>query len=147
MLFDKSRAGGFVLTPEGQRLLSYADAMETTVQSASDQFTSGAQTLSGHVRIGSTEGFGCFVLAPQLARFTDRHPDVSIDLLPVPHFVSLLNGKRTWPSRSSAPSAANTSIRSCATTGSDCTVHATIWSATSTSVPWPICGAMRSSTT
>ena len=89
VLFDKSRAGGFVLTPEGQRLLSYADAMETTVQSASDQFTSGAQTLSGHVRIGSTEGFGCFVLAPQLARFTARHPDVSIDLLPVPHFVSL----------------------------------------------------------
>jgi DNA-binding transcriptional LysR family regulator len=39
--------------------------------------------------VGSTEGFGCFFLAPQLARFTRKHPDISIDLLPVPHFVSL----------------------------------------------------------
>ncbi|MFP3570656.1 LysR family transcriptional regulator, partial [Paraburkholderia sp. SIMBA_030] len=83
------RAGGFVLTAEGQRLLAYADAVETTVQSASEQFALGAQSLSGHVRVGSTEGFGCFFLAPQLARFTGQHPDMSIDLLPVPHFVSL----------------------------------------------------------
>ncbi|WP_112177024.1 LysR family transcriptional regulator [Paraburkholderia unamae] len=89
VLFDKSRSGGFVLTAEGQRLLAYADAVETTVQSASEQFALGAQSLSGHVRVGSTEGFGCFFLAPQLARFTGQHPDMSIDLLPVPHFVSL----------------------------------------------------------
>ncbi|WP_413184926.1 LysR family transcriptional regulator [Paraburkholderia sacchari] len=89
VLFDKSRSGGFVLTAEGQRLLAYADAIESTVQSASEQFALGAQSLSGHVRVGSTEGFGCFFLAPQLARFTGKHPDMSIDLLPVPHFVSL----------------------------------------------------------
>lgn len=89
VLFDKSRSGGFVLTADGQRLLAYADAVETTVQSAGEQFATGAQSLSGHVRVGSTEGFGCFFLAPQLARFTGRHPAVSIDLLPVPHFVSL----------------------------------------------------------
>jgi DNA-binding transcriptional LysR family regulator len=89
VLFDKSRAGGFVLTAEGHRLLTYADAVETTVQSAAEQFASGTSTLSGHVRIGCTEGFGSFFLTPQLARFTDAHPDVSIDVLPVPHFVSL----------------------------------------------------------
>ncbi|KAG0189725.1 hypothetical protein DFQ28_003048 [Apophysomyces sp. BC1034] len=89
VLFDKSRSEGFVLTAEGQRLLAYADVVETTVQSASEQFTSSAYSLAGHVRIGSTEGFGCFFLSPQLARFNARHPDISIDLLPVPHFVSL----------------------------------------------------------
>ncbi|PCE26258.1 LysR family transcriptional regulator [Paraburkholderia acidicola] len=89
VLFDKSRTGGFVLTAEGQRLLSYADAVETTVHSASEQLAGSTQSLTGHVRIGSTEGFGCFFLAPQLARFSGSHPDVSIDLLPVPHFVSL----------------------------------------------------------
>ncbi|WP_323122876.1 LysR family transcriptional regulator [Burkholderia alba] len=89
VLFDKSRAGGFVLTAEGQRLLRYADTIETTVHSASEQFAGGAQSLTGHVRIGSTEGFGSFFLSSQLARFTGSHPDVSIDLLPVPHFVSL----------------------------------------------------------
>jgi DNA-binding transcriptional LysR family regulator len=89
VLFEKSRAAGFALTTEGQRLLAYADAIETTVQSASEQFTGGAHSLSGHVRVGSTEGFGSFFLAPQLARFTQAHPDISLDLLPVPHFISL----------------------------------------------------------
>ncbi|MFM0228131.1 LysR family transcriptional regulator [Paraburkholderia dipogonis] len=89
VLFDKSRAGGFVLTPEGRRLLAYADAVETTVHSASELFTGGTQFLSGHVRVGSTEGFGCFFLSPHLAHFHAAHPDISMDLLPVPHFVSL----------------------------------------------------------
>jgi DNA-binding transcriptional LysR family regulator len=89
ILFDKSRADGFTLTADGQRLLHHADAVESAVHSASEQFAGAAQSLSGHVRIGSTEGFGCFFLAPQLARFTSVHRDISIDLLPVPHFVSL----------------------------------------------------------
>ncbi|MDR9236666.1 HTH-type transcriptional regulator GltR [Burkholderia multivorans] len=89
LLFDKSRAEGFTLTAEGQRLVAYADAMETTVQSACDQVAHTGEALSGHVRIGSTEGFGCFFLAPQLARFRAAHPRVTVDLLPVPHFVSL----------------------------------------------------------
>jgi DNA-binding transcriptional LysR family regulator len=115
VLFDKSRADGFVLTAEGQRLLAYADAVETTVQSAAEQFTGGAHSLSGHVRIGSTEGFGCFFLSPQLARFTGQHPDISIDLLPVP--------QSCW----SGLSEANTSTPSCATTGSSSMEHAIIW--------------------
>lgn len=89
VLIDKSRADGFVLTPDGQRLLRHADTVETAVHWASEQFTSGAQDLSGHVRIGSTEGFGCFFLTPQIARFCDTHRGMSIDMLPVPHFVSL----------------------------------------------------------
>ncbi|SAL32216.1 LysR family transcriptional regulator [Caballeronia humi] len=89
LLFDKSRSGGFVLTAEGQRLLGYVDAIETTVQSATEQIANTGHALSGHVRVGSTEGFGCFFLAPQLARFQDTHPNITIDLLPVPHFVSL----------------------------------------------------------
>ncbi|KVU77999.1 LysR family transcriptional regulator [Burkholderia ubonensis] len=89
LLFDKSRSGGFVLTAEGQRLVAHADAMETTVQSACDQVANTGHALSGHVRIGSTEGFGCFFLAPQLAQFRAAHPHVTVDLLPVPHFVSL----------------------------------------------------------
>ncbi|WP_250493273.1 LysR family transcriptional regulator [Caballeronia sp. GAWG1-1] len=89
LLFDKSRSGGFVLTAEGQHLLGFVDSIETTVQSATEQIANTGHALSGHVRVGSTEGFGCFFLAPQLARFQDAHPNISIDLLPVPHFVSL----------------------------------------------------------
>jgi DNA-binding transcriptional LysR family regulator len=89
ILFDKSRADGFTLTPEGQRLLAHADAIEATVRAATEQFSDGSESLSGNIRVGSTEGFGCFFLAPQIARLTEKHPDLSIDLLPVPHFVSL----------------------------------------------------------
>jgi molybdate transport repressor ModE-like protein len=89
LLFDKSRSGGFVLTAEGQRLLGYVDSIETTVQSATEQIANTGHALSGLVRVGSTEGFGCFFLAPQLARFQNAHPSITIDLLPVPHFVSL----------------------------------------------------------
>jgi molybdate transport repressor ModE-like protein len=89
LLFDKSRSGGFVLTAEGQRLLGYVDSIESTVQSATEQIANTGHALSGLVRVGSTEGFGCFFLASHLARFQDAHPNISIDLLPVPHFVSL----------------------------------------------------------
>lgn len=89
LLFDKSCSGGFLLMAEGQRLLGFVDSMETTVQSATEQIANTGHALSGHVRVGSTEGFGCFFLAPQLARFQDAQPNISIDLLPVPHFVSL----------------------------------------------------------
>jgi DNA-binding transcriptional LysR family regulator len=93
LLFDKSRNDGFLLTEEGQRLLAYADSLETTVQSACEELNETGHTLSGHVRIGSTEGFGCFFLSPQLAHFQAMHPSISMDLLPVPHFVSLSKRK------------------------------------------------------
>jgi DNA-binding transcriptional LysR family regulator len=89
VLFEKSRADGFTLTTEGERLLIYADSIESQVQLASEQFAGGATSLSGNVRIGTTEGFGSFFLAPQLAHFAAAHPSISIELLPVPHFLSL----------------------------------------------------------
>jgi len=89
VLFEKSRAGGYVLTAEGQRLLTHADPIESAVHRASEQFSGGDQALTGHVRLGSTEGFGCFFLAPHIAALTDKHSELTVDLLPVPHFVSL----------------------------------------------------------
>src|SRR5471030_338258 len=54
LLFDKSRSGGFILTAEGQRLLAYVDAMESTVQSATEHIANTGHALSGHVRVGAT---------------------------------------------------------------------------------------------
>nr|WP_238594151.1 hypothetical protein [Burkholderia pyrrocinia] len=62
LLFDKSRSRRLHADGRRQRLVAYADAMETTVQSACDQVANTGEALSGHVRIGSTEGFGCFFL-------------------------------------------------------------------------------------
>lgn len=37
LLFEKSRTNGFVLTTEGQRLLSYAESIESTLHMACEQ--------------------------------------------------------------------------------------------------------------
>ncbi len=91
VLFEKSRARGFVLTAEGERLLGVAEAVETAALSVTEQFIRGVDPLSGQVRIGSTEGFGSFFLAPHLERFQSVHAGISLELLPVPYFVSLSN--------------------------------------------------------
>ena len=89
LLFDKSRNAGFALTPEGQQLLVHAEQMETAVQSACEQVAGLGQTLSGHVRIGSTEAFGTYFVTPVLSHFQREYPAIDFDVLPVPRFVSL----------------------------------------------------------
>jgi DNA-binding transcriptional LysR family regulator len=80
---------GCVLTPHGYRLLEYAESIENTLHLATEQLAGHDQRLFGQVRLGATEGFGTFVLAPWLADFCDLHPLISVDLLPVPRFVNL----------------------------------------------------------
>ncbi|MFV3368826.1 LysR family transcriptional regulator [Pseudomonas sp. NY15435] len=89
LLFEKSRSAGFVLTVEGQRLLSHAETLESTLQAACEQVSGTRLALSGHVRIGCTESFGSYFVTAQMTRFLERYPHISADILPVPHFVSL----------------------------------------------------------
>jgi len=89
LLFEKSRNNGFVLTAEGQRLLGYAESIESTLHLACEQVSGSGVALSGHVRMGCTEGFGSFFITPQLSHFLDAYPAISVDILPLPHFISL----------------------------------------------------------
>ncbi|WP_313740405.1 LysR family transcriptional regulator [Pseudomonas sp.] len=89
LLFEKSRTSGFLLTLEGQRLLGYAESIESTLHMACEQVSGSGMALSGHVRIGCTEGFGSFFVTPQLSHFVDTYPAISVDILPLPHFISL----------------------------------------------------------
>jgi len=89
LLFEKSRTTGFPLTAEGQRLLSYAESIESTLHMACEQVSGSGMALSGHVRMGCTEGFGSFFITPQLSHFVDTYPAISVDILPLPHFISL----------------------------------------------------------
>ncbi|HEX8594293.1 MAG TPA: LysR family transcriptional regulator [Pseudomonas sp.] len=89
LLFEKSRNNGFVLTAEGQRLLGYAESIESTLHMACEQVSGSSMALSGHIRMGCTEGFGSFFITPQLSHFLDDYPAISVDILPLPHFISL----------------------------------------------------------
>jgi DNA-binding transcriptional LysR family regulator len=48
-----------------------------------------SQELTGEIRLGATEAFGSFFLAPHLARFCTRHPGITVDLLPMPRNINL----------------------------------------------------------
>lgn len=89
LLFDKSRSNGFTLTVDGQHLVRHADTMEAAMEAAMAEVSGTGSALSGHVRIGCTEAFGTYFVAPHMAEFQDRYPNISIDILPVPHFVNL----------------------------------------------------------
>jgi DNA-binding transcriptional LysR family regulator len=89
ILFDKSRATGFTLTEDGIRFFAYAEQMEGTLVTAREEISGQSQILSGHLRVGSTEGFGNYVLAPLMTDFQRRYPAITLDIMPVPRFISL----------------------------------------------------------
>ncbi|WP_206389718.1 LysR family transcriptional regulator [Amnimonas aquatica] len=89
LLFDRSRSNGFSLTQDGQQLVGYAEAMEGAMQAASEAVSGTGGALSGHVRIGCTEAFGIHFVIPEMVAFQERYPNITIDVLPVPHFVNL----------------------------------------------------------
>lgn len=82
-------AAGYSLTEEGRNLLPQAEAMESACSAIEQTRDEQTETLSGHVRIGVTEGYGSVMLAPQLAELTRRYPNLGIDLLAVPRTVHL----------------------------------------------------------
>ena len=49
----------------------------------------GDAAISGTVRIGAPDGFGVSFLAPRLGQLTARHPELKIELVPVPRSFSL----------------------------------------------------------
>ncbi len=92
-LFEKSRSGGYSLTGDGQRLFVHAEQMESVLHTAHELVSGQGQALSGHVRIGTTEGFGSFVLTPLLTDFQRRFPRITVDVLPAPRLISLSKGE------------------------------------------------------
>ena len=72
VLFEKSKARGYELTAEGQRLLVHAEAMEQALDAVRREVQAESESVAGHVRLGTTEGFGTFVLAPQLSALQRR---------------------------------------------------------------------------
>src|SRR5690554_1402701 len=76
---------GYKLTEAGRNLLPQVEAMESAYVGIAQSLTPGSdQQLSGLVRIGATEGYGSAILASQLTRLSQRHPDLKAERLAVP---------------------------------------------------------------
>jgi DNA-binding transcriptional LysR family regulator len=87
-LFDR-RAVGFVLTPEGERLITEAEAMETLAIRIGAYDSRKTGGLTGAVRVGTPEGFGTYFLGPRLGGITAAHPELAIELVANPRIFSL----------------------------------------------------------
>lgn len=83
------RPNGCDLTEEGERLLAYAERVESEVLAASADIGHTDLTIEGAVRIGAPDGFGVAFLAPRLGQIKARYPGLMIQLVPVPRTFSL----------------------------------------------------------
>ncbi|WP_417768510.1 LysR family transcriptional regulator [Stappia sp.] len=83
------RTTGSTLTAAGERLLETAERIEAEVLAARAEIGGADVAVSGTVRIGAPDGFGVAYLAPRLGVLTERHPSLTLQLVPAPRAVSL----------------------------------------------------------
>ncbi|MCJ8026193.1 LysR family transcriptional regulator [Shinella yambaruensis] len=83
------RTNGCELTAEGEAFLRAAERMETEMLAVQASIGRIDTAVAGTVRVGAPDGFGVSFLAPRLGRLTARHPELKIQLVPVPRSFSL----------------------------------------------------------
>ena len=79
-LFERT-VDGHVLTADGIKLLQYARRMELDAGQAFDDIKEQKTLNSGRVRIGVTEAFGSFFIAPHLMPLKQQFPNIQIELV------------------------------------------------------------------
>ncbi|NVO13996.1 MAG: LysR family transcriptional regulator [Rhodoplanes sp.] len=80
---------GCRLTAPGERLLAAVEAMETTALGVESAISGTDAALSGTVRFGAPDGFGTWFLARRLGPLLARHPNLTVQLVPLPRVFSL----------------------------------------------------------
>ena len=87
-LFER-RTDGCVLTSAGERLLAVAERMESEILTGAELLEREEVSLTGTVRVGAPDGVGSYFLAPRLAALAQRHPELTVQLVPLPRSFSL----------------------------------------------------------
>ena len=87
-LFIRTPSGS-ILTEAGEMLLPIAERMESEALAAGESLRLAAAEISGRVRIGAPDGLGNLFLASDLATLVQRHPNLEIELVPLPRSFSL----------------------------------------------------------
>jgi DNA-binding transcriptional LysR family regulator len=85
----RRHTNGTDLTAEGETFLAHAERMESEMLVAQEAAGAARASIAGIVRIGAPDGFGTGFLAPRLAELSARHPDLTLELVPVPRAFSL----------------------------------------------------------
>ena len=72
---------GYALTPAGESVLAHAERMEAEALAAERAITGRDVRLAGLIRLTTVETLFVEVLTPILAAFSDRYPDITLDLV------------------------------------------------------------------
>ena len=80
---------GTELTTDGERFMETAERMESEMIAVRAALARSDDDVTGVVRIGAPDGFGVAWLASHLGGITERHPGLSVQLVPIPRSFSL----------------------------------------------------------
>ena len=83
------RTTGCVLTSAGEALVAAAERAESEFLQVGAHLGRSSEAISGTVRVGAPDGLGNYFLASQLGALAARHPDLLIQLVPLPRTFSL----------------------------------------------------------
>ncbi|SMP09803.1 LysR family transcriptional regulator [Shimia sagamensis] len=68
------------LTPEGEAFLPRARSILETIEIASAEFSDASANPHGHIRLNCGSAFANHKLAPQLTKFSELYPHISLDI-------------------------------------------------------------------
>jgi DNA-binding transcriptional LysR family regulator len=80
---------GCILTPAGEALLASAERVESELLQFSAKIGGATADVNGIVRVGAPDGFGNYFLASQLGALANQHPNLTVQLVPLPRTFSL----------------------------------------------------------
>lgn len=80
VLFQRTPEG-FVLTEEGQAVLTHAERMEEEALALARDLGGKESALGGLLRVTCSDWFGRVLIAPLVAEFTQNHPAIVVEML------------------------------------------------------------------
>ena len=83
------QTSGCLLTPAGEVLMTSAERVESELLQAGNLISGATGNLNGIVRVGAPDGLGNYFLSRTLGHLATRHPDLTIQLVPLPRTFSL----------------------------------------------------------
>ena len=83
------RTHGSELTDAGAELFETLERVETEMLTVQSRLQGSGAAAAGVVRIGAPDGFGVGFLAPRLAVLAERHPALTVQIVPTPRGFSL----------------------------------------------------------
>jgi len=87
-LFTKSPQG-YALTDEGARLLSHAQSIETTMETARESVAGASAGITGQIRIGAPDGCANYLLPQVVAAICAGNPGLEVQIVALPRVFSL----------------------------------------------------------